>query len=169
MRCPRCQSLASKVVDSRLTPREDAIRRRRECETCQHRYTSYERIERVTVYVVKKDGLREPFDPDKLLDGVLKALHRRPVPVERVEELVRDIEARLAERGLREVASTRLGELVMDFLRQTDHVAYVRFASVYRSFQDLGAFVAAVEGLASEEASDRASAEGWNEDSGDPQ
>lgn len=151
MRCPRCASLASRVVDSRLTPREDAIRRRRECEDCNHRFTTYERIEAAPVLVVKKNGTRERFDRDKLRAGVEVALHRRPVPADAIEDLLRNAELRLAERGLTEISSLELGSWVMEFLREHDTIAFVRFASVYREFEDIGALLTEVTALADEE------------------
>ncbi len=151
MRCPRCASLASRVVDSRLTPREDAIRRRRECEDCNHRFTTYERIEAAPVLVVKKNGTRERFDRDKLRAGVAVALHRRPVPADAIEDLLRTAELRLAERGLTEISSSELGSWVMEFLREHDTIAFVRFASVYREFEDIGALLTEVTALADEE------------------
>jgi transcriptional repressor NrdR len=138
VRCPRCASLESKVVDSRLTPREDAIRRRRECEACANRYTTYERIELAPILVVKKGGTRERFDRDKLRLSLNVALHRRPVSAEVVEDFMRGLEHRIHERPGSEVASSELGDWVMAFLRATDAVAFVRFASVYRAFEDIG-------------------------------
>ncbi len=150
MRCPRCNRLENHVIDSRLTPREDAIRRRRTCDACEHRFTTYERIEVAPVLVVKKRGARERFDRDKLRSAVQTALHRRPVSAESVEELVRTVEQRLAERGTSEVQSSEIGGWVMDFLRGCDPIAYVRYASVYRQFADIGAMLAEVTVLARE-------------------
>lgn len=147
MRCPHCDSLRSRVVDSRLTATEDAIRRRRACEDCQQRFTTYERLERVPVLVVKKNGQREGFDAEKLLTGIHTALHRRPVPASSVEDFVRDLELRLTDRREREVPTHEIGEAVMDFLRVTDKIAYVRYASVYREFEDIGTLLREVASL----------------------
>lgn len=149
MRCPRCGNESDKVVDSRATA--DAIRRRRACEACGHRYTTYERIEASAgLLVVKKNGQREAFSRDKLLGGLLTALHRRPVPAEVCHEFVRALELRWSEGGAKEVASSVLGEEVMAFLRQTDRIAYVRFASVYREFRDIDALIDEMRTLAAE-------------------
>lgn len=139
MRCPRCGNQSDKVIDSRLTPAGDAIRRRRECEGCVHRYTTYERIEDAAppLLVVKKNGQREAFSRDKLLSGLFTALHRRPISADVCHEFVRGLEQRLAENSVREVASAELGDWVMAFLRDTDHIAFVRFSSVYREFRDI--------------------------------
>ena len=147
MRCPQCASIDSKVIDSRTTASEEAIRRRRECDGCGSRFTTYERIERVPVLVVKKDGQREAFDGTKLLHGLHKALHRRPVPAQRIEDFARDLEARLADRREREVAAADIGEEVMRFLHEVDQIAYVRYASVYREFKDIGGLYAEVRAL----------------------
>ena len=147
MRCPQCASIDSKVIDSRTTAAEEAIRRRRECDSCGNRFTTYERIERVPVLVVKKDGQREAFDSTKLLHGLHKALHRRPVPAQQIEEFARDLEARLADRREREVAASVIGEEVMAFLHEADQIAYVRYASVYREFKDIGGLYAEVRAL----------------------
>ena len=156
MRCPQCASIESKVIDSRLTAAEESIRRRRECDTCANRFTTYERIERVPVLVVKKDGQREAFDAAKLLHGLHKALHRRPVSATQIEEFARDLEARLADRREREVAAADIGEEVMAFLRHVDQIAYVRFASVYREFKDIGGLYAQVKALLEPESQDEA-------------
>jgi transcriptional repressor NrdR len=128
-------------MDSRDSAEGTIIRRRRECETCKRRFTTYERVEELNPLVVKKDGRREAFDRDKLLAGLKKACEKRPVSVEQVEQLVTDIEKRLQELGEKEVASTTIGELVMERLPEFDEVAYVRFASVYRSFRDIAEFM----------------------------
>ncbi len=147
MRCPSCAGTDSRVIDSRTTSAEDAIRRRRECEACGGRFTTYERIERVPVLVVKKDGQREAFDRVKLLEGLHKALHRRPVSADRIAGFANDLELRLDDRREREVSTTEIGEEVMDFLRATDQIAYVRYASVYREFKDIGGLFAEVKAL----------------------
>lgn len=152
MRCPFCGHTEDKVVDSRESREGDAIRRRRECLGCARRFTSYERVEEMPVVVVKKDGRRESFDAHKLLKGLTLACQKRPVSLARIEELVKDVQARLLELPDREVRSLELGELVMEELKALDHVAYVRFASVYREFKDLPDFVRALEGLMKKEA-----------------
>ncbi len=151
MRCPFCGHAEDKVVDSRESREGDAIRRRRECLGCSRRFTSYERVEEVPVVVVKKDGRRESFDPAKLMKGLVAACQKRPVSQARLEELVRELQARLLDQPDREVRSLALGELVMEELKGLDHVAYVRFASVYRDFKDLPDFVSALETLMKKE------------------
>ena len=140
MRCPFCGAEDTKVIDSRLANEGDAVRRRRECLTCADRFNTFETAELVMPRIVKRDGSRVPFDEDKLRSGMLRALEKRPVPTERVDAAINHIKHRLATAGDREVKSRGLGEWVMDELRQLDQVAYVRFASVYRSFQDVNAF-----------------------------
>ena len=147
MRCPFCGHIEDKVVDSRESREGDAIRRRRECLKCGRRFTSYERLEELPILIVKKDGRREAFDPQKLMRGMTAACQKRPVPLGKLEEVAHDIQARLMEMSDREVPSRHLGELVMDGLKRIDSVAYVRFASVYRDFKDLPDFVKALEGL----------------------
>ena len=139
------------MVDSRESREGDAFRRRRECLGCGRRFTSYERVEEVPVVVVKKDGRREAFDAGKLMKGLVAACQKRPVSLARVEELVKDVQARLLELPDREVRSLALGEMVMEELKGLDHVAYVRFASVYRDFKDLPDFVSALESLMKKE------------------
>ena len=151
MRCPRCGDEADKVVDSRLLPGGDAIRRRRACEACGHRYTTYERIELQLPLIVKKQGQREEFGREKLRTGIVKAMHRRPIPADTVDEFLRNVEVRLSEMGEREVPSTLLGDMVMEFLRKQDHIAYVRFASVYREFRDITELLDEVRQLADDE------------------
>ena len=141
MRCPFCKTTESKVVDSRLADSSTAIRRRRECLQCGKRFTTYERLEEVEPLVVKKDGRREAFDRKKILAGIQKAVEKRPVTAERVDECVSRIEQKLLERGDREIQSTDLGELVCSELQLLDDVAYVRFASVYREFRDVHEFM----------------------------
>jgi transcriptional repressor NrdR len=147
MRCPFCGHLEDKVVDSRESREGDAIRRRRECLDCGRRFTSYERVEEMPILIVKKDGRREPFDPQKLLRGMMAACQKRPVTLSQLEQAAGDIQARLVEQPDREISSRSLGDLVMDALKQLDSVAYVRFASIYRDFKDLPDFVKALEGL----------------------
>src|SRR5213594_1549664 len=134
MKCPFCGHLQDKVVDSRESKEGDAIRRRRQCLACQRRFTSYERIEEIPYMVVKKDGRRERFDRQKLLSGLIKACHKRPVSLKTLEALVDDVENMVQERPDREIAAPEIGAHVMGRLRDLDQVAYVRFASVYRRF-----------------------------------
>lgn len=141
MKCPFCQYLDTKVIDSRLAKEGDIIRRRRECDQCQKRFTTYERVEETLPLVVKKDGRREPFDRNKLVNGLLKACEKRPVSIDVIQKTVDRIEARLIEKGEKEIPSSALGEEVMSELKNLDDVAYVRFASVYRSFKDIGEFM----------------------------
>lgn len=141
MKCPFCTNLESKVVDSRLSSDGEITRRRRECERCQKRFTSYERVERELPVVVKKDGRRESFDRAKIESGIKKACEKRPVSMATVEKAVGDIELWAQEQGVMEIASSRIGEKVMEMLHSVDEVAYVRFASVYRSFKDLNEFM----------------------------
>jgi transcriptional repressor NrdR len=148
MRCPYCGHLEDRVVDSRDAQEGLATRRRRECIGCARRYTTYERVEDVVPQVVKKDGRREAFDRRKIVEGLLRACQKRPISREQVDDLVSSVERRVQELGEREVASHVLGEAVMERLRELDQVAYVRFASVYRAFEDVGEFMSELEGLA---------------------
>lgn len=140
MNCPFCNHLQDKVVDSRESREGDVIRRRRECLGCGRRFTTYERIDEVPYMVVKKDGRREKFDRQKVLAGLLKACEKRPVAMGRLADIVNDIEARLMDCPEREMSTAEIGETLMRQLSMLDKVAYVRFASVYRDFQDEGAF-----------------------------
>jgi transcriptional repressor NrdR len=140
MTCPFCGHLQDKVVDSRESKEGDAIRRRRECLSCGRRFTTYERIDEIPYMVVKKDGRREKFDRQKVLTGLLKACEKRPVAMGRLAEIVDEVEGRLIESPERELSTTTIGELLMQRLRALDKIAYVRFASVYRDFQDEEAF-----------------------------
>ena len=150
MRCPYCQHADDRVVDSREGGDGDVIRRRRECLACRRRFTTYERIDVVMPMVVKKDGRREPWDRAKLEAGFHKACEKRPVATDLIEDGVARIEARVQEKGLREIRSSEVGEQVMEALKSLDEVAYVRFASVYRSFRDIAEFQRTVENLVSE-------------------
>jgi transcriptional repressor NrdR len=141
MRCPYCGGKNDGVIDSRVAKNGSSVRRRRECLKCGHRFTTYEYVERVPLMVIKKDGRREHFDRQKLVNGLLKACEKRPVSVERIEKLVDDIERNLEKHHEREVRSKEIGELVMKSLHDLDEIAYVRFASVYRQFRDVGQFV----------------------------
>ncbi len=150
MKCPACRALDNHVVDSRLGKDGEVIRRRRECERCQRRFTTYERIEEYLPSVVKKDGRREAFDRMKILSGMRKACEKRPVSVEVIEQTADRIERGLLERGEREVPSSVIGEAMCSALHDLDAVAYVRFASVYRSFEDIGEFMDELQDLLKE-------------------
>ena len=150
MRCPFCGEPDTKVIDSRLANEGDSVRRRRECVTCAERFTTFETAELVMPRIVKRDGTRVPFDEDKLRSGIMRALEKRPVQMEDIEQAINRIKHKLRATGDREVNSGRLGEWVMDELRELDEVAYVRFASVYRSFQDVNAFREEIERLQNE-------------------
>ena len=137
MRCPRCENDATRVIDSRDLESGSTIRRRRECESCSYRFTTYERPEGARLVVVKRDGSREEFDRDKLRAGLLKALQKRPVTLDRVEAAVDEIEAQLRSHGAAEVPSTDVGRLATEALRKLDQLAYIRFASVYHAYDDI--------------------------------
>lgn len=141
MKCPFCSFLDSKVVDSRNGKDGTSIRRRRECLKCNRRFTTYERNEEINLVIVKKDGRREGFDRSKIIDGLEKACEKRPISVELIENLVSDLERELQETGEREVNSNVIGEILISKLYEIDEVAYVRFASVYRSFKDVNQFM----------------------------
>lgn len=152
MHCPFCGADDTKVIDSRLVAEGDQVRRRRECLSCAERFTTYEVAELVMPRVIKQNGNREPFNEDKLRSGFLRALEKRPVSVEDIEDAINHIMHALRATGEREVKSLILGELVMEHLKTLDQVAYVRFASVYRSFQDLAEFRDEIERLEAEPA-----------------
>jgi transcriptional repressor NrdR len=141
VKCPYCGHLGDKVVDSRESKEGEAIRRRRECLDCGRRFTSYERIDEIPYMVIKKDGSRERFERQKLIAGLLKACEKRPVSVAQVEAIADRVEATLQERPEKEIATVEIGQAVMDDLKRLDKVAYVRFASVYRHFRDIGEFM----------------------------
>ena len=141
MKCPFCGNLESKVVDSRPSDEGASIRRRRECLECHKRFTTYETMESLPLVVIKKDGSRQTFDKDKLLGSMLKACEKRSVPMAKLEEIACEIEQALQNDMEREVSSSVIGELVMEKLKDVDEVAYVRFASVYRQFKDIGTFM----------------------------
>jgi transcriptional repressor NrdR len=147
MKCPFCGHLDNKVIDSRLSQGGEVTRRRRECDQCTRRYTTYERVEEVLPLVVKKDGRREPFERMKVIAGLRRACEKRPVSAETLDRIVDRIERELVESGEKEVASSMVGERCMDALREADQVAYVRFASVYRSFKDIHEFMNALSTL----------------------
>ena len=147
MRCPKCGGIEDKVIDSRLSKDGESIRRRRECVVCEYRYTTYEQIERADIRVLKRDGRGEPFDRHKLLTGVMKACEKRPMSIATVEkgmeEIIQDLEANYP----REISSQVIGAKVMEKLHELDEVAYVRYASVYRHFQDIGEFIDEIQSL----------------------
>lgn len=140
MICPYCDGSDHRVMESRVPDTKDAIRRRRECQTCGRRFTTYERVEEMPLIVIKSNGDREPFDREKLLSGLQRACHKRPVPTAHLESAVRDIEVSLRNRLKQEVSSNAIGELALRRLKDVDTVAYVRFASVYRQFEDTDEF-----------------------------
>ncbi|UOR11963.1 transcriptional regulator NrdR [Halobacillus amylolyticus] len=141
MKCPNCHYKSTKVLDSRPIEEGDSIRRRRECEQCDFRFTTFERIEEVPLIVVKKEGTREEFSREKLMRGLIRACEKRPVAVEELEAVTLDIEKELRNRGVSEVQSKDIGEMIMGRLSNIDEVAYVRFASVYRQFKDINVFI----------------------------
>jgi transcriptional repressor NrdR len=147
MKCPFCENEDTKVIDSRHTEEGHAIRRRRECDVCGKRFTTYEKIEEMVLMVVKKDGSREAFDRNKVMNGIIKACEKRPVTADEIDHIVSEIERGLNNMMEKEVPSTFIGELIMEQLQRVDEVAYVRFASVYRQFTDVSTFVAEIEKL----------------------
>ncbi len=147
MRCPFCGGIEDRVVDSREGKGGDTIRRRRECLACQKRFTSYERIEDIPFMVIKRDGKREIFDRGKLMAGLLKAVEKRPVGMAALDEIVTEVTGMLHDTADRELEGARIGEVVMNRLRELDQVAYVRFASVYRRFEDVSEFMEELKGL----------------------
>ena len=151
MRCPYCGCKEDKVVDSRATQEEAAIRRRRECLGCGKRFTTYEYVEELSLMVVKKDGRRESFDRKKILSGIIKACEKRPVSIEKMEEVVAQVERAIQKKYEREVPAEKIGEIVIEKLKSLDDVAYVRFASVYRQFKDVGQFMEELEDMLNKE------------------
>ncbi|GER67026.1 transcriptional repressor NrdR [Weizmannia acidilactici] len=141
MKCPSCHSNNTRVIDSRPVDEGRSIRRRRECEDCSYRFTTFEKVEETPLIVVKKDGNREEFNREKILRGLIKACEKRPVSLEQLEKMSMDIEKEIRRQGYTEVKSSLIGEMVMDRLAEVDEVAYVRFASVYRQFKDLNVFL----------------------------
>lgn len=150
MKCPFCSQLQNRVIDSRLSKDGHAIRRRRECLDCSRRFTTYERVEASIPMVIKKDGRREEFDREKLFAGISRACQKRPISVNDIEQFVEELERKILESGEREIKSEVLGEEVMEYLKGVDEVAYVRFASVYRSFKDLKEFMSELQDLVGE-------------------
>ena len=147
MKCPFCSHLDNRVIDSRLSRDGDVTRRRRECARCERRFTTYERVEEILPLVVKKDGRREKFDRQKVLNGLLRACEKRPVPIGKLEQIVNEAEAFVIESPERERKTTEIGELIMNRLRRYDKVAYVRFASVYLDFKDVKEFMTELKDL----------------------
>ncbi len=150
MTCPFCGHREDKVIDSRESKEGDVIRRRRECLSCARRFTTYERSDEIPYMVIKKDGRREKFDRQKVLSGLLRACEKRPVGMAKLAEIVDQVENRLAESPDRELATTEIGEMLMERLKGLDKIAYVRFASVYRDFQDVEAFLSELKDLGSQ-------------------
>lgn len=147
MKCPFCEFEESKVIDSRPTDEGEAIRRRRECLSCGKRFTTYEKIETIPLMVIKKDGSRQMFDREKLLNGIIRACEKRPVATSDMERIVNEVESATQNLLEREISSQKIGEMVMERLPEIDEVAYVRFASVYRQFKDINTFVEEVNKL----------------------
>jgi transcriptional repressor NrdR len=147
VKCPFCSHSEDKVIDSRESKEGDAIRRRRQCLACERRFTTYEKIDEIPYMVVKKDGRREKFERQKVLNGLIKACEKRPIPISKLAAIVDHIESRIADSPERELSTTTVGEILMDELRQLDKIAYVRFASVYRDFQDEQAFLSELQNL----------------------
>lgn len=150
MKCPNCGCLEDKVIDSRLNDDGISIRRRRECVSCGKRFTTYETIETLPIYIVKKTGVREPFDINKIKTGILKACEKRPVPITEIDKLVADIEKKVTNSLQQEVTSHEIGNMVMAGLKQIDDVAYVRFSVVYKEFKDLESWFAEMESYLNE-------------------
>lgn len=149
MECPNCHQNSSRVIDSRPSDENRAIRRRRECEKCGFRFTTFERIEQVPLLVIKNDATREPFNRDKILHGVVMAAQKRPVSIEQLNDLVDKVENDIRKQGINEISSKKIGELVMNYLADLDDVAYIRFASIYRQFKDVSGFMEAMEDMMS--------------------
>ena len=147
MNCPFCGNKEDKVIDSRESKEGDVVRRRRQCLGCERRFTTYERSDEIPYMVVKKDGRREKFDRQKVLNGLLKACEKRPVAMPKLAEVVDTVEATLADNPEREISTTEIGEMLMEHLKNLDKIAYVRFASVYRDFQDVEAFLNELKNL----------------------
>ena len=147
MNCPFCRNGDTRVIDSRLGKEGNNVRRRRECPSCERRFTTYERVEEILPWVIKKDGRREAFDRSKIISGMQRACEKRQVSVGQIEELVDQLERRFQECGDKEVSASLIGEAVMDSLQEVDEVAYVRFASVYRQFKDINEFMSELNDL----------------------
>lgn len=147
LKCPYCNYAESKVIDSRATDDDSAIRRRRECLGCNKRYTTYEKVENIPILVIKKDSSREYFDRNKIINGLIKACEKRPVSRGRIEEISEGVEKQLYNNMITEVSSDYIGELIMNMLKETDEICYVRFASVYRQFKDINTFMEEIRSL----------------------
>lgn len=147
MKCPKCATMENKVIDSRINKEGDITRRRRECLQCGERFTTYERIEQTLPYVIKRDGRREEFTRDKILDGVKKACQKRPISIEQIEGLIDRVEKHFQDLGEKEVSAVTIGEKVVRELYTLDEIAYVRFASVYRSFKDVNEFMSELKDI----------------------
>ncbi|MGL4875704.1 MAG: transcriptional regulator NrdR [Clostridium sp.] len=150
MRCPFCSYNESKVVDSRSTDDNSTIRRRRECTSCGKRYTTYEKIEDIPMLVVKKDSTRENFNKEKIINGLIIACQKRPISRDQIEKIACDIEKRISNKMITEIQSERIGEMVMEMLKEIDEISYVRFASVYRQFKDINTFMEEINNLIKE-------------------
>ena len=153
MKCMYCDCMESKVIDTRPTDEGTVIRRRRECEGCGRRFTTYEKVEHVAILVVKRDGRRESFDSEKIRGGIIKACEKRPVSMDEIDAVVSDIEREVYNSLIKEISSARIGDLVMEKLRGKDDVAYVRFASVYKQFKDIDEFMDELRDLVKERSS----------------
>ncbi len=153
MKCPACQNNSTRVVDSRPVDEYRSIRRRRECESCNYRFTTFEKVEETPLVVVKKEGTREEFTREKILRGLIKACEKRPVSLKQLEDLTSDVEMELRSHSVSEIKSEEVGEMVMDRLAKIDEVAYVRFASVYREFKDINVFIEELKELIKKEQS----------------
>ncbi|MDF0727490.1 transcriptional regulator NrdR [Cytobacillus sp. S13-E01] len=151
MKCPTCQHNGTRVLDSRPVDESRSIRRRRECEECQYRFTTFEKVEEIPLIVVKKEGIREEFSRDKVLRGLIKACEKRPVSLKQLEDIAHEVEKELRNQGNSEIISGKIGEMVMDRLAKVDEVAYVRFASVYRQFKDINVFIEELKELINKE------------------
>ncbi len=150
MKCPHCGFSESKVIDSRPTDDNTAIRRRRECLSCAKRFTTYEKIETIPLIVVKKNGTRESFDRNKLMNGIIKSCEKRPVSIEQIEHVVNEIESNIQKIAKKEISSNLIGEEIMKYLKDLDEVSYVRFASVYRQFKDVNSFMDELKSMLNE-------------------
>ncbi|EFG55987.1 transcriptional repressor NrdR [Lactobacillus amylolyticus] len=147
MECPNCHHNSSRVIDSRSSDENRAIRRRRECENCGFRFTTFERVETAPLLVIKNDGTREPFNREKILHGVMAAGQKRPISSEQFEHLTDDVENKIRKQGVSEISSKKIGQFVMDDLANIDDVAYIRFASIYREFKDMSSFMKTMEDM----------------------
>jgi len=147
MRCPFCGDDNTRVIDSRPAEDGNSIRRRRQCDVCNKRFTTYEKIEAIPLVVIKKDNTRESYDRDKIASGIYRSCHKRPISTDQIDKLVDEVETKIFSLEQKEVSSNIIGEIVMEKLRDTDPVAYVRFASVYRQFKDVGTFISEIEKL----------------------